>query len=309
MNHHQHSSSGQIALDELAGGIDLQLTLASGQSYRWRRRDGRLFEAPAGHPTPWYETVADGTVICIRQHDDHLEYFGSDGVKEHVESLLRLDDDLSSILEAGPDEPIYREAVATHRGMRLVRDSLYVSLISFICSTQMHVERIHQMVQSLMSEVGTTHHLDGRAYHAFPTPTELAACATATLRGCGLGYRAPYVKRTADRIVKGGIPADATDGPYEQRREALTVFHGVGPKVADCALLFGAGELEAVPLDRWIQRAISAYFPDCDGDDYAATSRLIRERLGPYPGYAQTYLFHYLRTNGGLEDASATGGN
>ena len=85
---------------------------------------------------------------------------------------------------------------------------------------------------------------------------------------------------------------------YEAAREAVTEFVGVGPKVADCVLLFGMDFQEPVPLDTWIQTAIEEHFPDTARDSYAETSRAIRDRLGPRPGYAQTYVFTHLRTGG-----------
>ena len=71
---------------------------------------------------------------------------------------------------------------------------------------------------------------------------------------------------------------------------------GVGDKVADCVLLFSLGYLEAVPLDTWIQQAIGEYYPHCENGSYAETSNAIRAEFGgEYAGYAQTYVFHYLR--------------
>lgn len=297
------AESGTIDRDDLDGGIDLHLTLASGQSYRWRRIDGRLFDPPSTRPTPWYETVADGTVVRVRETVEGLEYHGTEGVESAVYRLLRLDDDLDAILDAGPTVDVYHDAVERCRGMRLVRDSLYVGLLSFICSTNMRVERIHEMVRALMRQFGPVIEFDGRSHHGFPDPATLAAASEAELRDCNLGYRAPYVRETAAMIADGEVPLPPADLGYEARREALTAYHGAGPKVADCALLFGAGDLEAVPLDRWIQRAIEAHFPGCVGDSYAETSSAIREALGPYPGYAQTYLFHHLRTSGSVDGA------
>ncbi|HMB49334.1 MAG TPA: 8-oxoguanine DNA glycosylase, partial [Natronoarchaeum rubrum] len=85
--------------------------------------------------------------------------------------------------------------------------------------------------------------------------------------------------------------------PYEQAREELTRFVGVGDKVSDCVLLFSLGYLEAVPLDTWIKTAVEDYYPECDRGNYRDTSRAIREAFGgEYAGYVQTYVFHYLRT-------------
>ena len=86
---------------------------------------------------------------------------------------------------------------------------------------------------------------------------------------------------------------------YEDAREYLTRFVGVGEKVADCVLLFALDFLEAVPLDTWIRQTIAEHYPDCDRGNYPDTSRAIRDQFGgEYAGYAQTYVFHWLRTMG-----------
>ena len=101
-------------------------------------------------------------------------------------------------------------------------------------------------------------------------------------------------------VATGEADPEAAVGlGYEDARESLTRFVGVGDKVADCVLLFSLGYLEAVPLDTWIRNTIEAFYPDCDRGNYADTSRAIRETLGgEYAGYTQTYLFHYLRSGG-----------
>jgi N-glycosylase/DNA lyase len=165
----------------------------------------------------------------------------------------------------------------------------------------MRVARIHGMQRALARTYGDEVSFDGRTYHAFPTPDRLAAATEAELRELSLGYRAPYVRRTAEMVADGEAhPAEARGREYEAAREYLTRFVGVGEKVADCVLLFSLGFLQAVPLDTWIRTAIADHYPDCDRGSYAETSRAIRERLGgEYAGYAQTYVFHLLRSGGG----------
>ncbi|QCC59904.1 DNA-3-methyladenine glycosylase [Natrinema thermotolerans] len=290
-------ATGTIELAELAGGLDLYRTLESGQSYLWRREDGEMYH---GDPAPgaWYSTVVDGDVIRVRSRDDRLEWESTTDAEPTVRRLLCLDDDLEAIVAAGPDDPLLREAYEAHRGLRLVQDPPFGCLIAFICSAQMRVSRIHGMVRALAREYGSPIAFDGETYHAFPTPAQLAAATEDELRDLGLGYRAPYVVRTAEMVADGEAhPAAARDLEYEAAREYLTQFVGVGEKVADCVLLFSLGFDEAVPLDTWIRSAIEEYYPDCDRGSYADTSRAIRERLGgEYTGYAQTYIFHHLRT-------------
>ncbi len=290
------------------GGLDLSRTLESGQSYLWRREDDRMYEG-AIDGSPWYYTVLPATatetnepeVIRIRLIDGRLEWEASTpNAYERLVHLLRLEDDLDAIIDATPDDPLVDRAYETHQGIRLVRDPPFSCLISFICSAQMRVARIYGMQTALAETYGGSIRFDGKEYHAFPTPKQLASASESELRDLSLGYRAPYVKRTAEMVATGKAhPTDVVDLEYEDARESLTRFVGVGQKVADCVLLFSLGYLEAVPLDTWIRTAIEEYYPDCERGNYAETSRAIRERFGgQYAGYAQTYVFHHLRTGG-----------
>ena len=291
--------TGVIDLSALPGGLDLQATVESGQSYLWRREDGRMYETDGAFGgSAWYYTVVDGEVIRARQVDGRLEWEASTDAEPYLFDLLRLDDDLDAIVAAAPNDDLIREAYDAYRSMRLVRDPPFGCLISFICSAQMRVSRIHSMVTALAEAYGDPVEFDGETYRAFPTPERLAAATEAELRDLGLGYRAPYVVRTAEMVADGEAhPAEARDLPYEEARDYVSQFVGVGDKVADCVLLFSLDFLEAVPLDTWIRTSIEDYFPDCDRGNYADTSRAIRERFGnDYAGYVQTYVFHYLRS-------------
>jgi N-glycosylase/DNA lyase len=301
---------GRLPLTDLSGGFDMQATVESGQTYLWDRADGRMFEDEhIWGSGAWYETVLpasftpsdDPEVLRARQTDEALEWQSSTAdAPALLTHLLRLDDDLDTIVAATPDLPMVHRAYDEYRGLRLVRDPPFSCLVSFICSAQMRVERIHGMQRRLARTYGDEIEFDGRTYHAFPTPDQLAAATEADLRDLSLGYRAPYVQRTAEMVATGeATPEAAADLPYEEAREYLTRFVGVGDKVADCVLLFSLGFLEAVPLDTWIHTAIEEYYPECDRGSYRETSRAIRERFGgEYAGYAQTYVFFYLRTGG-----------
>ncbi|RJX42065.1 8-oxoguanine DNA glycosylase [Halonotius aquaticus] len=301
--------TGVIPVDDLDGPFDLQSTVESGQSYLWSRLDGKMYTTDDAHGgQAWYETVVpplDGVsdeqaVVRVRQVDDRIEWESTTDAVPILTHLLRLDDDLTEITADAPDEPLFDRAFEQYRGMRLVRDPPFACLVSFICSAQMRVSRIHGMQQRLAAEYGESVEFDGRTYQAFPTPEALAARTEAELRDLSLGYRAPYVQRTAEMVAGGEAdPADAVGREYEAAREYLTQFVGVGDKVADCVLLFSLGYLEAIPLDTWIRTAIEEYYPDCEQGTYAETSRAIRERFGgEYAGYVQTYVFHYLRNGG-----------
>ena len=290
--------TGSIPVEELSGGFDLQSTVESGQSYRWRREDGRMYETTHAYGgSAWYYTVLDGNVIRARQRDGLLEWEATTDADSLLFSLLRLDDDLDAIIEATPEDPLVESAYDEYRGMRIVRDPFFPCLVSFICSAQMRVSRIYGMQTALAREFGTTVEFDGKTYYEFPTPEALADASEGELRDLNLGYRAPYVKRSAELLASGeASPDDIRGNSYEDARDAMQTFVGVGDKVADCVLLFALDYLEAVPLDTWIQSAIEDHYPHCEQGSYKATSRAIREQFGEYAGYAQTYVFHYLRS-------------
>ncbi|WP_227354151.1 DNA-3-methyladenine glycosylase family protein [Haladaptatus salinisoli] len=290
--------TGSIPVADLPGGFDLQATVESGQSYLWRREDGRMYEtARAYGGGAWYYTVVEGEVVRARQRDGLLEWESTTDAEPLLFSLLRLDDDLDAIVDATPDDPLVEEAYEAYRGMRIVRDPFFPCLVSFICSAQMRVDRIYGMQTALAREFGDEIEFDGKTYRDFPTPERLAAATEADLRDLNLGYRAPYVRKTAELIASGeASPNDVRGRAYEDARDAAKVFVGVGDKVADCVLLFSLGYLQAVPLDTWIRGAIEDHYPHCERGSYAKTSRAIREQFGDeYAGYTQTYVFHYLR--------------
>lgn len=313
--------TGGIDLGE-TGPFDLQSTLESGQSYLWWREDGNDYaDERLSGSEDWYLTTLrpweyrddvddsatrrSGTafepaVVRVRQRENVLEWESTVDAEATLHRRLRLDDDLEHIRSNSPDDDLVEQSFDAYWGMRLVRDPAFPSLVSFICSAQMRVSRIHGMQQSLREAFGTPVEFDGRTYHAYPTPEQLSTASEHRLRDLSLGYRAPYVRKTAQLVVDGTHPADARGLPYEEAREFLTRFVGVGDKVADCVLLFSLGYLQAVPLDTWIRKTIAEYYPDCERGSYAETSRAIRDRLGgEVAGYTQTYLFHYLRQRDG----------
>lgn len=282
--------TGRIPADSIPGPLDLAWTLESGQTFRWRA---------VGDDSEWYQTVEDGTVIEVRQREGGLDWRATTDPTAILRERLDLDRDLPAVLAAMPDEPPLNEAKARFEGLRLVSEPVVPTLFSFILSAQMRVERIHENVSRLRATYGEPIDWRTETVSDFPDPEGLAAASESELRDLGLGYRAPYVTQTAAMLRDDAVDLAAVrEQSYESARSSLTEFVGVGPKVADCVLLFSMGFAEPVPLDTWIRTAIETHFPDANRDSYAATSRAIRERLGPHPGYAQTYLFTHLRTGG-----------
>jgi N-glycosylase/DNA lyase len=152
---------------------------------------------------------------------------------------------------------------------------------------------------------------DGYNFYTFPTPEKLAKTNESSLAACGLGYRAKYVLETSKRIWKDDFNLNSlSEMPYQQAKKTLISFSGVGPKVADCVLLFSLGHFEAFPVDIWVKRAILNHYSEhlpkefiqkisCgrsfSNTEYERLNSFGRSYFGEYAGYAQEYLYHYER--------------
>jgi N-glycosylase/DNA lyase len=141
---------------------------------------------------------------------------------------------------------------------------------------------------------------------------KLAKATSENLRECELGYRVKYVSETSKEIFKNGYELEQLKkASYDQAKEELLRFPGVGPKVADCVLLFSLEKLDAFPVDVWIRRAVLKYYASSfpsefvdaisrqkclSGSGYRRLNLFGRQYFGKYAGYAQEYLYHYERT-------------
>ena len=193
-------------------------------------------------------------------------------------------------------DPVMEEAVNFGRGIRILKQEPFETLISFIISSNNNIKRIKGSVEALAKSYGEViGPYGGRVHHAFPTPKALSEATLDELKGLGLGYRARYVKETAEKVWKSPGILQKIIG--EKRRECLSGvqnFPGVGPKVGNCVVFFSMGKREAFPVDVWVKRMMEVlYFqqekPAKEIEAFAM------EKFGKDAGYAQQYLFYYAR--------------
>lgn len=268
---------------------DLAATLGCGQAFRWQPRKGAWEGVVNGR---WVRLSADVTGLRAEVAAPPPDW---DWLTEH----LRLDEDLGAILATFPDDTPLRQAVTACRGLRLLRQEPWECLASFILSSTKRIVQIQECVRLLSARFGEPVAAPAAAgpQFAFPTAERLALASETELRACKLGFRAKYLRGTARRVVAGELDLEAVRRmPTAEARAALMECPGVGRKVADCALLFGYGRQDAFPVDVWVLRALrQLYFPK----RRPKPSRLLKfteTYFGPNAGYAQQYLFHYMRT-------------
>ena len=268
---------------------DLAATLSSGQAFRWQLREG-AWEGVIGQR--WVQLRQSGTieaqVACPVSDWRWLETYLQTGVS------------VPGVLATFPDDAPMRAAVAACRGLRLLRQDPWECLASFLCSATKQIVQIRQIIALLCERFGEPVAVPrGRLpAFSFPSASRIAAVTEADLRACKLGFRAPHVLAAARRVESGQLSLDqlATLSTEVARHELLNLS-GVGPKIADCVLLFAYGRQDAFPRDVWVNRALrELYFPRRRPTP-AGLREFTRTHFGPFAGFAQQYLFHYIRVH------------
>jgi N-glycosylase/DNA lyase len=191
--------------------------------------------------------------------------------------------------------------------LRLLRQEQWECLASFILSSTKQIVQIQQIVAVLCERFGAPVVVPAGSdpWFAFPSAKRLAECTESELRECKMGFRAPYLLAAAKMVDGGELDLQALENrtAAEARTELIKV-PGVGRKIADCVLLFAYGFQEAFPIDVWVMKALrELYFPK----RRVKPPRLIafsETYFGPNAGYAQQYLFHYMRTQSGRAKSS-----
>ncbi len=267
---------------------DLAATLTSGQAFRWRLRDG------------WWEAVISGRWVRLQSRDGGIAAEAAlpqDGWS-WLKSYLQTDADLTSILLSFPDDEPMRASVAACRGLRLLRQDPWECLAAFICSSTKQIVQIQQIVELLCQQFGNPAvTAPGReTAHAFPPAERLANASEAELRKCKMGFRAPNLLAAARQIANGELDLTSLQSMgVHNARAHLMALPGVGPKIANCVLLFAYGFQQAFPVDVWVMKALrQLYFPKRRPSP-ARLSRFVDTHFGANAGYAQQYLFHYMR--------------
>jgi N-glycosylase/DNA lyase len=262
---------------------DLGLSLSCGQAFRWEQRGD------------WWEGVVDGQVWRLRDDRDRIGYEGT--TARRVRDYLALDLDLPAIQAVVDRDAMIHAAITSCPGLRILRQDPWEILISFICATNTHIPRIRQMIASLSRCFGERIPSVTGTWYSFPSPSALADPCRETLDACRLGYRDRYIHGTASRIAEDpGLLPHLASLPLEEARGGLLSLPGVGPKAADCILLFGFHRYETFPVDVWIRRIVHRHYlaqpPKTPSEKEDRRIRKFgREYFGEWAGYAQEFLF------------------
>lgn len=276
---------------------DLAATLSSGQAFRWRR-SGSCWSGIISTRWVRLQQLADGLLAEAVEPVEDWTW---------LRNYLQLDLNLQQVIASFPQDEPMQAALAACRGLRLLRQDPWECLASFILSSTKQIVQIQQIVSSLCMRYGEPVSVPTQAgpVHAFPSAARLARTTEAELRECKMGFRAGYLHATARRIATGEVALDDLGHlPVERAREVLLELPGVGRKIADCVLLFAYGFQQAFPVDVWVMKALRQLYFSRRRVKLARLHRFAATHFGPNAGYAQQYLFHFMRTHRSVPGAS-----
>ena len=297
-------------------------TLDGGQAFRWIRQTNPadppiLDEAgqPSASPAVWSGTWA-GCLAQLRLRQDRLEWRAPTDLQAAVVTglprYLALDVEWSTLSDALPwrTDAHLAQCIAAFPGLRILRQPFGETLLGFLCSATKQIVQIKQMCALLAERHGSllvervapnapAERVAVNSFHRLPSWPELAQIPEQELRSCLLGFRARNIHATAQYIARRPGWLEETETlPYAAAKARLLELPGVGEKVADCVLLFGAGKLEAFPVDTWILKSLERRY-GLTGWKPAQVAHFGRTHFGPLAGLAQQYLFSWERSHGG----------
>ncbi len=247
--------------------FNLDETLDCGQAFRWEKLSDNCYKGE-GCNNPL--TIVDEGEGVFRFKDTTEEQFLS-----VWKDYFDLDTDYAEIKSRISSDTTMCNACNYAKGIRLLRQDAWEALCSFIISQNNNIPRIKGIIARLCEHFG-----------GFPTAEQLSTYTPDDLAFLRAGFRAKYIVDAAKKVASGEVSLDRVkNAPIDEARKELMTIVGVGPKVAECALLYGMYRVEAFPVDVWIKRVMASYYP-CGLPDCCIGIQ----------GIAQQYLFHYIRT-------------
>lgn len=274
-------------------------TLVGGQAFRWEAAP-----EPDGGAT-WTGVWSDHVAQLRRAPDGMLRWRAPDrGAERTAAALPRylgLDAGWDVRAAALPwrSDPHLARCLREFGGLHLLRQPFGETLLAFLCSATKRIAQIREMLALLAARHGAPIPGGPRGARRLPTWSELALVPERELRGCLLGFRARHIHATARFLAAQPGWLEATEAaPYGEARARLLDLPGVGGKIADCVLLFGAGRAEAFPVDTWIRQALERHY-GLAGWKPEQVAHFGRAHFGPDAGFAQQLLFAWERRHAG----------
>lgn len=263
-----------------------------GQCFRWeKQRDGS------------YTGIFNNNVLNVNKIDNDIIFKGicENNIKEVCTEYFDLARNYEDIkLELSKVDDNLKKSIDYGEGIRILNQDLWETIISFIISANNNIPRIKGIINRLSEKFGSKIEWDGDTYYTFPTVQQLARASVQDLRSLGLGFRDARVYETTKMILNKEVDLDKMyEEDTNKAKESLLTLSGVGPKVADCILLFSKlKRFDVFPIDVWVRRVMNELYIKNEDETKVSKKeieKLAKEKYGNLEGIAQQYLFYWKR--------------
>lgn len=283
----------QIYIIKNCDTFELKDIFECGQCFRWNKE---LDDS--------YTGVIHDNVLNVKKENNQIIINGicSEDIKEVVtdyfdlnrnyeeikDKLSKIDDNMKMSIEYG-------------KGIRILNQDLWETIISFIISANNNIPRIKGIIERISKKYGKEIIFKGKTYYTFPNAHELSKASVEDLRNLGLGFRDVRVYETTKMIKEGKVDLEKLkeEKDFKVVRDTLLTLPGVGPKVADCILLFSSlKRWEAFPIDVWVRRVMNELYIHNEDENKVKKElieKIAHEKFGNLAGIAQQYLFYWKR--------------
>jgi N-glycosylase/DNA lyase len=268
--------------------FDAKHIFECGQCFRWNREEDDS-----------YTGVAYGRVLNVKSdYDKGTVILNNTNLKDFEDiwyKYLDLGRDYGLIKNELSKDETLRSATEYGRGIRILNQEPWELLISFIISANNNIPRISKIINVLSETFGEPISYAGKTYYSFPRVDKLGTAEREQIDLCRAGFRCKYIYQTSMMIYKGDVDLEKVALlDINAARKELLLLAGVGPKVADCIMLFSMQKHEAYPLDVWVKR-VTEYFYIHQDVSMNRIQDFAREKFGNLAGFAQQYLFYFAR--------------
>ena len=272
--------------------FELKDIFECGQCFRWNENEDGS-----------YTGVINKGVLNVEKQGEKIIFTGLlDGdIEKIVRFYFDLDRNYEEIkAQLSNIDKYLKTSVEYGKGIRILNQDLWETIISFIISANNNIPRIKGIMERISEKYGAEIEWNGKKYYTFPTPEQLSQATVEDLRALGTGFRDVRIYETTQKVLMGEIDLNeiAKKDTLTARDELLTLS-GVGPKVADCILLFSTlKRFDVFPIDVWVRRVMNELYIKNEDENKVSKKEIMKiaeQKFGSIQGLAQQYLFYWKR--------------
>lgn len=277
--------------------FELKDIFECGQCFRWNKESDNSYTGVIRHNVLNVRKEKDNIIVagnCKETIEDLcIEYFDLNRDYEEIKKKLSdIDDNMKNSIEYG-------------KGIRILKQDLWEVIISFIISANNNIPRIKGIIERMCKTYGNEIIFNNKTYYTFPTAEQLKYAKIEDFRSLGMGFRDKYIYITTKMVNDGSINLNELLKMKDtsEIRKKLLEFPGVGPKVADCILLFSTlSRFDVFPIDVWVRRVMNELYIHEEKEFNVSKKQIEKiavEMFGNLEGIAQQYLFYWKRESAG----------